>query len=1011
MKLDSWGRIEELYHAALEQAPADRPAFLAEACPGNDVLRSQVEKLLEYDDRAASFIETPAFELAAKQWASDASSEGAAEVPRLSPVAEQIGAYRLLSPLARGGMGEVYLATDTRLKRKVAIKLMPVDCASDLKRVQRFEQEALAASALNHPNILTVYEIGHTDGRSYIAAEYVEGETLRERVATAKSRRIGPDEAVKIASQIAGALDSAHLAGIIHRDIKPENVMVRPDGLVKVLDFGLAKISRSGREPEGRELLERLSTQSGMVMGTAAYMSPEQARGQDLDHRTDIFSLGVILYEMLGQRRPFDGPTASDVIASVLTRDPVRLTDICPDVSPSLQRIVSKCLEKNPEKRFRSAGELRVALETLSSAPEVKPGRLRLGRRRLSWRPVINGLALVLFILAVALVSTYRIDTGQSHLPGTTGYGRKAKSVSKQRDYGPGANFAFTVPDGWILSWSDAPAVSPDGKYIVFSALPVSAEVGREVSLWVRDLDSPEARLLSGTEGAASPFWSPDSRFVAFWAKGMLRKIEISSGAAFTVCRAGRGFAGTWSADDVILFPTLVALGSRLCRVAGTGGEAITLDAFAEGETGRYDPRFLPDGRHFLYYSENEDPASNGLYVTSLDSGRNRRLVMRNAGSAAYVSPGYLLFSRGNQLMAQRFDLQRLVLAGEPVVVAEGVASYAGSNSPPFSAFSASDNGLLVWKMQAGDSPGTELTWFDRAGRRLGTVGGQSDYSGPALSPDESRLAVARADRGTGTRDLWVFSLLHGTGSRLTADPGDDFNPVWSRDGKWIIFTSDRMGARNIYRVSAAGGEAERLLESPVDKHVEDISPDGRFLIFNSRPPITTSSVYRSQDLRHDLYLTPLVEHDKQITFLATPFSEDQAQFSPDGRWVAYCSDEADAPEVFVRGITANGTASAKRWQVSRNGGSQPKWQGDAKELFYLEGKTLMSVRVDAQGGASFSAGPASPLFSADIEKQERRNRYLATKDGRRFLVIARTRVTADSTIGVQLDWLGAMRQ
>jgi Tol biopolymer transport system component len=375
-----------------------------------------------------------------------------------------------------------------------------------------------------------------------------------------------------------------------------------------------------------------------------------------------------------------------------------------------------------------------------------------------------------------------------------------------------------------------------------------------------------------------------------------------------------------------------------------------------------------------------------------------------------YVSPGYLLFSRGNVLMAQRFDPQRLVLAGEPVAVAEGIASYNSGNSPPISAFSASDNGLLVWKMQAGDAPGKEMTWFDRSGRRLGTVGGQGEYSGPALSPDETQLVVARADQRTETRDLWVFSLAHGTGSRLTSDPADDFNPAWSPDGKWIIFTSNRAGARDIYRVPADGGIAERIVESRLDKHVEDISPDGRFLIFNVRAAIGASSGDPAQIGRHDLYIAPMNQWGKLTRFLSAPFRKHQAQFSPDSRWVAYCSDEADGPAIFVRGIAADGTASPDKCQVSRNGGSQPRWRGDGQELFYLEGNTLMSVAVDSKD-ATFSADSTSHLFSADIDKEERRNRYLLTRDARRFLVIARSQVTADSTIGVQLDWLGALGQ
>ena len=992
---ERWKQVESLYHAALERETATRAEFLAEACAGDEELRREVASLIAYDGQPASFIESPALEVAAREWADEPSSL-LSQPPAKAP--SQIGAYRILSPLGRGGMGEVWLARDTRLGRKVAVKLLPAEFTSQPERVRRFEQEARAASALNHPNIVTIYEIGEVEGRRFIVTEYVEGETLRHRM----RRRIGLTEALEIASQVGAALHAAHEAGITHRDIKPENVMARKDGLVKVLDFGLAKLIGGSGEWGDREWgngekphspfptphspLPSLTT-PGMVMGTASYMSPEQARGEKVDHRTDIFSLGVTLYETLAGRRPFEGATASDVMAAVLINEPVPLVEIAPELPVALWRIVRRCLEKDPERRFQSAGDLAFALDELKtssgSSPSVKVStEARIAAPLLSslgkgWRRWALATAATALTLAAFVVVVFQL------------WSRPEEKLA--------VSFTFGLPDNWEFRWHDSPAVSPDGKYIVYSASPVSAQSRSEAPLWLRSLDSAKAKPLPDTEGGGSPFWSPDSRFVAFWARGRLRKIDVSSGTAVTICEAGGSLPGSWNLQGVILFSP----DSRLSRVAAAGGQAVALKPFADGETGQFNPRFLPDGKHFLYSSQNKDRQNDGIYVSSLDEGAQRKLILRGAVSAVYVPTDHLLFTRENLLMAQRFDIKRLEVTGEPVPVAEQVTSYTGDKSIPFAAFSASENGVLAWKVKAADPDKTQLTWFDRSGKRLGTMGESAMYSGPSFSPGEDRLVVSMANPETRMRDLWIMQMPLGAGSRLTFDPGDDLNPRWTPDGKWIIFTSTQNGPRNIYRKPADGrGAVELLLASDESLNLEDISPDGRFLLFNHYPGQSEPR----------LSLLSLNGERRRTPFPPAKFREDSGRFSPNGRWVAYRSFETGESRIFVRGFPLSGGDAGGKWQISDRGGNQPQWRGDGKELFYLDDATLTAVDVNTEGD-SFSAGTPKPLFSVNIEAEQRRNRYIATKDGQRFLVVLRAPTAIETTIAVQVNWQAALKQ
>ena len=1004
MKPEMWRRVEELYHAALQLEPAARSSYVREACTGDEDLRREVESLLAYDDHAAGFMKIPALQIEARRMAGDEPADASSHREPLLPIPSQIGPYELIDSIGKGGMGEVYLALDRRLGRKVAIKLLPDLGNGCDERSGRFEQEARAASSLNHPNILTVYETGRIERGRFLVTEYVDGETLRQRMTREPRGPIPVGEAIEIAAQIAGALEAAHAAGIIHRDIKPENVMIRRDGLVKILDFGIAKINPMLLSP-GMPESQQVITRTGAVLGTVTYMSPEQARGLPVDHRTDIFSLGVVLYEMLAQQRPFGGETPGDSIVSLLTCDPVPLARSAPDIPPALARIVSRCLQKEPDQRFQSTGDLGFALRTfsLSSGPyageplplmrdaasPVAPSRSpRMGFVRRHRQELVLTVSLTAVIATIAFLMSVRPPPPPARLS---------------------TDSSFQPPDGWSLPWSEMPAVSSDGKYIVFSALPASPDVGHEVALFLLDLGSDEMRRLTGSEGGVSPFWSQDSRSVAFWAKGLLQKIDVPDGPVVPVCRIGQCFNGTWNRDGTMVVATLASLGSRLAHVTVATGDVVLLNPFSEDEIGQYDPRFLPDGRHFLYYSENSETADDGIYVASLDAGTLRRRVAVGVGTATYVSPGYLLFGRENVLLAQKFDLQSLRIAGEPMKIAQNVAGFApGRRSASAAPFSASDNGVLVWRMSSGAPVGTELTWYDRSGRRLGTIGANADYSGPALSRDEKKVAVARMDHTANARDLWVYEIAGGAGLRLTSDPADDFNPVWSVDGQRIIFTSARNGARNIYSIPADGtGALAPLFESGGDKHVEDLSPDGRFLIFNSYP-VARRGLAIPAGKAPDLSLLRLSGGMNPTTFLATPNREDQAQFSPNGRWVAFCSDETGQREGFVIGIDPQTGSPGKKYRISVNGASQPRWRGDGREMFFLEGSTLMRIDVDAFT-AEFTSGTPTPLFSVNVDKEERRNRFLATRDGQRFLVVTRTQVTGDSTIGVQLNWIAAL--
>src|SRR5882724_4899341 len=643
MTSEKWQQIETLYHSMLERDPADRDGFLTDACDGDHELRDEVQALLNYDEQAESFIEVSALELVARDIAAERSSKELLDSSLNAAVPEQIGKYRLLDPIAKGGMGEVYLALDTQLNRKVAVKLLPREFNSDSDLVRRFEQEARSVSALNHPNIVTIFEFGCHENRNYIVTEFVDGETLLQRVSTAPGNRLSLSEALNITGQIASALQTAHKAGIIHRDIKLENVMVRTDGLVKVLDFGLAKSVRTPATVTNAKSEGRI-TNSGIMMGTAEYMSPEQMSGEKVDYRTDIFSLGVLLYELLSGRNPFAGETNSDVMVAVLSKNPVPLCDVAPDVPLALQLIVGRCLEKKPDDRFQSAGDLAFALQTFGpsttsvpriGAPTVR-GLAMKSTAPATWRRLKQArYAFPIASVAIAVILTAAIF-------GLIG-------LRKNNERRLTAAFNVSSPINWGFQSSDTLAVSPDGKFIVFSATQKGVPVEGNSALWLRVLDSADAKVLVGTEGATFPFWSPNSRYVAFQTRGALKKIDTTNGAIVTLCESEYSFPGTWSASGDILISTVqtpssksapftwvpsaapVENGSGIRRVSDAGGEPREVRPLADGERAQFNPRFLPDGKHFLYFSRNLDSAKDSIYVASLDQRENRKLVLKDA--------------------------------------------------------------------------------------------------------------------------------------------------------------------------------------------------------------------------------------------------------------------------------------------------------------------------------------------------------------------------------------------
>ncbi|PYS32627.1 MAG: hypothetical protein DMF75_11500 [Acidobacteria bacterium] len=876
----------------------------------------------------------------------------------------KLGRYEIRSKIGAGGMGEVYRARDEKLNRNVAIKVLPAALSQDGERLRRFEQEAQAAGALNHPNILAVYDVGTHDDAPYIVSELLEGEELREQL---NDGLLPQRKALDYAQQIAQGLAAAHERGITHRDLKPENLFVTTDGRVKILDFGLAKLRPLRNEGVSSEIDTRKQiTDPGTVMGTVGYMSPEQVRGHDADHRSDIFSFGSILYEMLSGQRAFRRDTMAETMTAILKEDPPELSETT-RINPQLEKIVRRCLEKQPERRFHSASDLAFAIEsiagtgtssgqtmTMAASPALRPRT----RERIAWAA---GTA-VLLIAALAFAFLYfRRSPTESSNP---------------------VRFFITEPEKSTFSRTEAP-ISPDGRHLAFVATTAD---GKQL-LWVRSLDAFSARSLTGTEGANYPFWSPDSRSLGFFADGKLKKIEAAGGPPLTLCDAPNGRGGTWNRDGVIVFtPNTTA---PLYRVSASGGMASAVTKLEEVARRRQDrshrwPSFLPDGNHFLYLGV-------GIRVASLDAPEGKLLLQ--ADSNAVYAQGYLLFVRERTLMAQPFDTKRLEMAGDAVPIAEQVQVGGGGGR---GAFSVSEQGILAYR--TGDvGSGAQLTWFDRSGKQTGVFGDLANYASLHLSPDGKRAAVSIGGRNG---DIWIYELARGLRTRLTFDPEAQHDVIWSPDGNRLVFNSSRKGRLDLYQKAADGsGSEELLVESDVDKYPISWSPDGRFLLYG-----TTFDVPKTKT---DLWVLPVSGDRKPFPFLQTVFNESFGQFSPDGGWIAYKSDESGRDEVYVTLFPGPG---GKR-QISTAGGAFPRWRSDGKEIFYLApDNKLMAVEVKGQG-ATLEVGAARVLFDVRPGNPTSGYQYDVTSDGQRFLVNISVDQKASSPITVVINWTADLKK
>ncbi len=872
----------------------------------------------------------------------------------------KLGPYEVLAPLGAGGMGEVYRARDTRLDRTVAIKVLPEHLAANPDLRQRFEREARAVSSLNHPHICALFDVGQQDGTDYLVMEHLEGETLADRLARGP---LPTAQVLRHGIEIADALDKAHRQGIVHRDLKPGNVMLTKSG-AKLLDFGLAKLQTPTSAPAASVLSamatgHRPLTEAGTILGTFQYMAPEQLEGKEADARTDLFALGAILYEMATGRRAFSGKSQASLIAAILSVDPPPLSSVQPLAPATLERLVKVCLAKDPDDRLQTAHDVMQELKWIAEAgsaagvPAPVAARHR-NRERLAWI-----LAALLPLLAAAL----------THFV-----------TARQTPALPSTRFEVPAPDR--ATSVNYQLLSPDGRKLAFIAT-----VDGVTSLWVRPLDSLEARPLPGTEGVENDYiWSSDSASVAFVLRDRLHRLALSGGPPFAICELkGELETGEWGPDGTILLSNQRA--GLIYRVSASGGTPAPVTTKADGEGHAY-PTFLPDGRHFLYLARRNPIDKSEVYVASLDS-PERRLLLSAESQPYYSPPGFILFVRGGTLLAQPFDARALRVHGEAVSLADNVP-YMGVD--PYADFSVSRDGTLAFRRQP--SLRTQLTWFDRTGRALGTIGGPGPYSQPALSPDGTRLVVV-GEEALGSSRIWLFDLERGSSRPLT-EPGTYAGPLWSRDGRSILVGTGLRGVTGDLRRRAwdGTGSEEILLTAKGPVRPGDLSPDGRALAYMTVSPLRGP----------DILMLSLVGERKVAGLVQTVKTEGLPQFSPDGRWIAYTSFEGATFESFVEAYPPAGG----RYQVSVAGGTHPCWRPDGREIFYLSPDgTLMAVDV-APSASGFRAGQARALFKATIDMKRfplATRHYVVGANGQRFLFASLLTGGAPPPVTVVLNW------
>jgi len=869
---------------------------------------------------------------------------------------QKLGPYEVSGVLGAGGMGEVYRARDTRLGRDVAIKVLPKEMSADPVRKQRFEREAKTISGLNHPNICVLYDVGSQDGVDYLVMECVDGDTLAKRL---EKGPLPLEQVLKYGAQIADALDKAHRAGIVHRDLKPGNIMLMATG-AKLLDFGLAKPAA----PVGGMTLTAAAapttpvTQEGTIVGTFQYMSPEQVEGRELDGRSDIFSLGALLYEMLTGHHAFEGKSQLSVASAILEKEPAPITSRKPLTPPALVHAIRRCLAKEAGRRWQDAGDLARELEWVSESglQTVPLAAGRKTREAIGW--LVSCTLLVILIVGAL-------------------WWRNPKAPEQTMYFS--TPFPFPARDI---------ALAPNGHSIAVVAYLESA---RKNVIWIYELGSPDPRSLAVTEGATYPFWSPDGRFLAFFAEGKLKKLDVSGELVQTLCDAPSARGGTWNEDGVIVFTPEATLGAGrgLYRVNASGGTPtqITDPDTSRGEQSHRWPIFLPDGKHYLYMAANftGQKGVNAIFAGSLDS-NDKRFVVEATGNAAYAAPGYLLYPRQKTLLAQRFDLKRFALTGEPMAILTDI-----QYQPQIlrAVFAVSDNGLLVAQTGSGVAA-SEPLWFDRNGKEVGVVGKPGVYGNIFLAPNGKSAALDTTDitAATAGAAVWTFELQREATKRLTFDLAFNVVPIWSPDSSRLVFGSNRRSTIDLYMKNSDGAQEEKaILQDASNKIPSDWSRDGKYILY------TRDS---------DLWFLTLPEL-KSSLFLKAVSTLRNGQFSPDGKWVAYSSNETGKWEIYVTSFPE----PRGKWEVSTGGGEQPRWRGDGKELFFLSSDSRM-MAVPVTTGATFDAGSPVALFQATPMQPVSRNDqffYDVTRDGQRFLILTQVKQAETAPMSIILNW------
>jgi serine/threonine protein kinase len=898
----------------------------------------------------------------------------------------RVGPYRILSMIGTGGMGEVYKARDTRLDRLVAIKFLNAEGAARPDRRARFETEARAVSALSHPHICTLFDVGDHEGRAYLVMEYLEGETLDDRLTRGP---LPAADLLRYGAEIADALDHAHRKHVVHRDVKPSNVMLTAAG-VKLLDFGLAKgpLPVAAGSTSTASLDQRKLTAEGTMIGTFQYMAPEQLEGKTIDGRTDIFALGSVLYEMATGRRAFEGDSQASLVACILTSQPPAISSVREAIDansslPALDHVVERCLAKNPDERWQTARDVKLELEYIDTGTSSRIVSVPTSRTLRSREAVAWSLALIGGIATAIAVMT------RSEIP---------RSESTQFIVSPPAG--TTIP---VAQSRTRIAISPDGRRVAMAAF----RDGRQ-QIWIRSLDSVAAEPLPGTEDGISPFWSPDGRFVGFFSPGdgTLKKVPLAGGPARTICLAQVDGVPAWGGDGTILFTRFL---DGIYRVSAEGGEPTRVTHVDKGrrELNHYWPEFLPGGRHFLYMAtaleESGLRATPSVYVASLESAE-ATLLTRVHSRMTYVDPGYLLFVENGVLLAQSFDTARRQLVGEPIQIAAGIAYVRAVGN---GSFTVSDNGVLAYQDPGEDA---QVVWSDRRGNITETGWPRQNYGGVRFSPNGERVAVDVVDPRTGAADVWLFDTTRGAPVRFTADPSDESGPVWSPDGTRILMRTDRGGpvslkigsaAPNLYAKVIGTGAEELIAADRGPLGGEDWSPDGRWVAYSRN----------TQQTGLDLWLMPLAGGATPQPFSTERFDEGNAAFSPDARWLAFVSTEAGPPEVYVAPVDR----PRERTRISNGGGTTPRWRRDGTELFYATPDGRAILRVPVQPGPLLKAGTPSVLFGlppSTAARLARRNVvYDVTPDGQRFLINVPAEEPSSSRITVVLNWMSVLNR